>query len=229
MQDIEQEFRSLGIDKDYSGMDFSDLSFDPSGWGQSHAIFEIVMRDVRPKLVIEVGTWKGASLLRMFEAARSLGIDTKFICIDTWLGSHVDLWRNADYRNDLMLRQGYPTMFRQFIFNMIAAEAIDYVYPLPMTSTAAAATIASMNLKADIIYIDAAHDEEDVAIDIKRFYPLLQPGGLIFGDDYSVNWPGVVKAVNRFASENGLLLRTDQEKWWIHKPIGSSSSKLESL
>ena len=209
-------FAALGITKDYAGMDFAGLEFDAQGWGDEHPIFERLMREVRPRTVIEVGTWKGASLLRMVAAAKILRLDTQFVSIDTWLGSYVDLW--IDYRDDLMLRHGYPTMFRQFVFNMIEADAIDRVWPLPMTTTAAAAALTRLKVQADLIYVDAAHDEDEVAVDLKRFWPLLRPGGVMFGDDYDPAWPGVVAAVGAFARAQGLALRVEQEKWWLVKP-----------
>lgn len=211
-------FHAIGIDKDYSGMDFSGLKVDAQGWGHTHPIFERLISTVRPDLVIEVGTWKGASLLKMIGLAKAHDLPTEFISVDTWLGSHVALWSDATYREDLMLQHGFPSMFRQFIFNMIENEVIDRVWPLPMTTTAAAAVIAAMGVSADLIYVDAAHDEEDVAMDIKRYWPLLRSGGVMFGDDYSENWPGVVRAVNDFAAGAGLMLRTEAEKWWMAKP-----------
>lgn len=210
-------FSEIGIDRDYRDMDFDGLVFDAQGWGDDHRILTTSVQDLKPSLVIEVGSWKGASVLRMFEAARRIGLSTNFICVDTWLGSHVDLWRGEEHRKSLNLRHGYPTMFRQFIFNMIERGAISSIYPLPMTTTAAAAVIHSMGLKADLIYIDAGHDELDVASDIYRYYPLLRSGGMMVGDDYSKNWPGVVTAVNKFVAENGIVLRTEAEKWWLIK------------
>lgn len=220
------KFASIGIDKDYAGMDFAGLKFDPQGWGDAHPIFRRLMEQLRPSTVIEVGAWKGASLLRMAGVAAELSLETEFISIDTWLGSHVDLWMG--YRGDLLLKHGFPTMFRQFIFNMIAAEVIDRVWPMPMTTTAAAAVLARMNVQADLIYIDAAHDEEDVTLDIQRFWPLLRPGGVMFGDDYSENWPGVMAAADRFAIANGLELTVDAEKWSLTKPGEQSSPAASS-
>ena len=43
----------------------------------------------------------------------------------------------------------------------------------------------------------------------------------MFGDDYLVTEPGVVKGVNRFAAEGGHYLHTQAEKWAIQKSPGT--------
>ena len=53
---------------------------------------------------------------------------------------------------------------------------------------------------------------------MRAYWPLLKPGGIFFGDDYSASWPGTVRAVNRFAAETGLKLRGTDWKWMFIKP-----------
>jgi len=55
------------------------------------------------------------------------------------------------------------------------------------------------NLHPALVFIDAEHTYEAVKSDIETWWPLLLPGGIISGHDYSlggVYWPGVFKAVN---------------------------------
>jgi cephalosporin hydroxylase len=217
--DLDAVFRRIGIDKDYSSMDFDGLTVDLQGWQSDHPIFTAVIDKLRPKLVLEVGSWKGASVLYMHSLAKTIGIETKFICIDTWLGSNDTLWLDDAYRPSLMLKNGYPTMFRQFIFNVRNKGAIDDIFPLPMTSTAAAHTLKKLEVMADAIYIDAGHEVEEVTMDLNLYYPLLSPGGAMFGDDYVAKWPGVVKAVNTFCAEHGLTLTGGATKWLFQKPV----------
>ena len=97
-----------------------------------------------------------------------------------------------------------------------------YVVPLPATSTTAAALFAAATLSADLIHLDAAHEYADVAQDIRVWWPLVRPGGVLLGDDYDPGtWPGVVRAVNEFAAREGVLLRLAGQramKWWVEKP-----------
>ena len=70
-----------------------------------------------------------------------------------------------------------------------------------------------------MIYVDAHHDEEEVLGDLRRAWELLRPGGMIFGDDYTGEEPGVLKAVNRFVAEKAVYLSTLREKWGCQKPF----------
>ena len=72
---------------------------------------------------------------------------------------------------------------------------------------------AKENIKADLIYIDASHDYEDVRVDLEAYWPLLNEGGVIFGDDYNEHqWPGVVEAVNEFFAFTTIQ---SKEGFWI--------------
>jgi hypothetical protein len=68
------------------------------------------------------------------------------------------------------------------------------------------------------VYIDAAHGEYEVYGDLIHYWPLVRPGGIMFGDDYYTTWCGVIKAVNRFAFEQSLALETNAGKWFMTKP-----------
>lgn len=211
-------FQSIGIDRDYSALDLDGLTVDLHGWWNTHPIFEAVFRQLRPEIVIEVGTWKGASLFHMQELSRTYACETSFICVDTWLGSNESIWLDPETRPHLLLRGGYPTMFRQFIFNVIAHDATDEVFPLPMTSTSAARLLRELDVVADAIYIDAGHEQEEVAADLQLYFELLRPGGAMFGDDYHTRWSGVIRAVDAFCAARRLQVTVDDAKWLIRKP-----------
>jgi hypothetical protein len=177
------------------------------------------MHEAQPEVVVEVGTWKGASVLRMVKLSHELGIKTSFVCVDTWLGSSADVWLAPDDRAQLLLRGGYPTMFRQFIANVIAHDATDVIYPLPMTSTAGARLLARLGVTADVVYVDAGHEEEEVAADLDLYWKLLHAGGVFFGHDYTGRWSGVVRAVDRFCAMRKLDLSLDKGNFWlVRKP-----------
>jgi len=177
------------------------------------------MAEVRPGVVIEVGVWKGASLLRMHELAGAIGIDTSFLAVDTWLGS-AEHWLSDEDRARLRLRGGYPDLYRQFVFNLLARNAGD-VFSLPMTSTSGAQVLRVLGVTAELIYIDAGHGESEVRDDLASYYALLAPGGVLFGDDYHTTWPGVVRAVDEFADEHAGTLET-QGAVWIFRSSASS-------
>jgi predicted O-methyltransferase YrrM len=209
---------SIDLPKLDSLVDTVGLSPDIQGWGDQDPIFDYVMRQGTPQLIIEVGSWKGASAIRMADLQREHGISGLILCIDTWLGSNVSLWHNPETRAGLHLRNGYPSMFLQFVKNIMYSGHAERIRYLPMTSTCAAELLAEWGVQADAIYIDAGHTEDEVFTDIARYYPLVKPDGILFGDDYSASWPGTVQAVNRFVAKTGLKLMGTEWKWLVRKP-----------
>lgn len=73
-----------------------------------------------------------------------------------------------------------------------------------MTSLEAAAHVEDRSL--DFVYIDAAHDAESVANDLRAWFPKVRSGGIIAGHDYAPdrNRRGVKSVVDAFFSECGL-------------------------
>lgn len=218
-QTLRSIFEYIDIKKDYSDIDFSGFNIDLQGWGSEHQIFNEAIGASNPSIIIEVGTWKGASAHNMLNICKIRGINTEIICVDTWLGSNDTLWLDPNYRGSLRLKNGYPSIFWQFVYNMIKTEMIDSVYPLPMTSTAAYYLLKRFEIKADLIYIDAGHEHDEVYTDLSLYYNLLRPGGVMVCDDYSSGWPGVVSAINQFVAEKKLPMTAFQAKSAFVKPV----------
>lgn len=65
---------------------------------------------------------------------------------------------------------------------------------LEMTSLAAASCVIA-DKSLDLVFIDAAHDYENVHADIEAWYPKVKPRGFICGHDWNHKWPGVQRAV----------------------------------
>jgi hypothetical protein len=202
----------------YEGFDTAGRQLDVTGWQFRHPWFESIITQVKPRAILEVGTWKGASALLMAGFARRMDPQAEVLCVDTWLGSHRVLWSNPEFRRQLLLKNGFPQQYYQFMANVVLSGMQEAIFPMPMTSYAATDILSASTLRFEVIYIDAHHDEEEVYGDVRRCWPLLRPGGTMFGDDYLPNEPGVVRAVNRFAAELGLYLHTQAEKWALRKP-----------
>lgn len=184
--------------------------------GATRPIFERIIAHLKPRSIIEVGTWNGASALHMAKLMKQHCGGGTIACVDTWLGSHHELWTEP-YRTQLHLKHGYPMQYFQFLANVVKSGQQDVILPVPMTASAAARYFVSKGLSADCIYIDASHEEEDVYADLTAYWPLLRTGGIFFGDDYSPRYPGCIRAVNRFAYEHSLYLTTEEKKWMVVK------------
>ena len=65
----------------------SDLAPDLQGWDSQNPILRKTIAEIRPRLIVEVGTWKGASAIHMGAICRELQLDAEIVCVDTWLGN----------------------------------------------------------------------------------------------------------------------------------------------
>lgn len=190
---------------------YEDLPFfgrDLTGWGGDHPIFEKLILDlqVEPKVIIEVGTWKGQSAINMANILKRNNIKCKIYCVDTFLGTW-DLEKED-------LKNGYPQIYYKFLNNILFEKCEDYIIPCPNTSLFYYKKFKDMNLKADLIYIDGSHMYEDVYADINNYSNLLSPNGVIFGDDYATDAPEVAKAVNKYCSENNKKFEVIGNRYW---------------
>lgn len=64
----------------------------------------------------------------------------------------------------------------------------------------------------------SAHEYEEASRDMREYFSLLSPGGIMIGDDYHFSWPGVVRAANEFAAEQALPLMVESPKFIVQKP-----------
>ena len=196
----------------YDGFPINDWPMDPEGWGHDNPIFEEVIKKIKPSVIIEVGSWKGGSALNMASFLKKHEINGEIICVDTWLGD-----------GTVMPRQwGRPTLYMSFLANVIHNGHTDVIVPLPTDSISAAMLLRKLRMSADAIYIDAGHDYTHCFQDITWYWSLLRPGGIMFGDDYSMAWPEVVRAVHTFAESKEMVVWNNfPGKWFFLKPEGT--------
>uniref|UniRef100_A0A914E227 Uncharacterized protein n=1 Tax=Acrobeloides nanus TaxID=290746 RepID=A0A914E227_9BILA len=77
------------------------------------------------------------------------------------------------------------------------------VYPLRLTSSAAAHLFHCYQIQADVAFIDADQDYNAIKRDIQLYYPLVRKEGIFMGLNYSMK--GVEQAVNEFMEKKNLL------------------------
>jgi predicted O-methyltransferase YrrM len=194
------------------------LPQDLQGWNGNSTVFGDLIKITQPKTVIEVGSWKGQSAINMAKHIKANNLDSTIHCVDTWLGA-IEFWErlaNSAERN-LLLKNGYPQIYYQFLSNVVHNNMQDVILPFPNTSENGFRYFKSTNVKAQLIYIDASHEEEDVYKDVRNYFQLLDEGGIIFGDDYNKSWPGVVNSVNKFAEEKMLTVQVLEDNFWVIK------------
>ena len=185
------------------------LPFDNHGWYSNAEWIKNLLQSNKITTVIEVGSWLGLSTRHIASLLQSNG---KVYAVDTWQGS-IEHHEIPAYAVKL------PTLYEQFLSNMIHAQLTNIVIPIKMTSLEAVKVLFEENLVVDFVYIDAAHDTISVFQDINAYYPFIKNnGGILCGDDW---WHDPVKgAIRIFAKENQLTIYASDNFWFVKKEEG---------
>ncbi|CAI9278976.1 unnamed protein product [Lactuca saligna] len=182
-----------------------------NGWGSTGAVFKNLIHKVRPKTIIELGTFLGASAIHMAELTRELGLDTQILCLDDFRG-----WAGLPNQfQDIKMVNGDTMLMYQFMQNVVQVNATEAIIFLPFSTASTLEKLCEWGVFGDLIEVDAGHDFHSAWSDINRAYKLLRPGGVIFGHDYftALDNRGVRRAVNMFARVNGLQVKADGQHW----------------
>ncbi|KAH1130304.1 hypothetical protein J1N35_001682 [Gossypium stocksii] len=187
------------------------------GWGSYGAVFQHLIKRVKPQVIIEVGTFLGASALHMVNVTRELRLQTQILCLDDFRG-----WPGfRDRFKDIKMINGDVLLFQQFMQNVIYFNATGSVLPVPFSTASGLEKLCEWGITADLIEIDAGHDFISAWGDINRAYRILRPGGVIFGHDYftKADNRGVRRAVNLFAQMKNLKIQTDGQHWVLDTSV----------
>jgi hypothetical protein len=188
----------------YENFDLTKYDHRLVGWNINEELFHSLIEQTQPEIIIELGSWYGASAIAMGNIIKKLGLNTKIICVDTWLGSYefIGLYEKDEERK-LLPTFGYPNAYYQFLTNVCHNNMQDIIIPFPQTIRMACKWLANHNILSKLIYVDGNNDNFDVYNDIYISWKLLDIDGIIFGDDYnSISWPSVDIGLNKFCSEN---------------------------
>lgn len=142
--------------------------------------------EVNAELIIEVGSFVGQTASALATTGR------RVLCVDTFTGTDND---PAKYDQQQILAT--------FCRNMEPRGLLFGVFPLWGPSHVWAQCLPEQ--RADLIFIDAAHDFKSVCQDGVNWWKHLRPGGIMAFHDYSVR-PGVDQALQwLFGNPDGEL------------------------
>lgn len=132
-------------------------------------------------VIVEIGSYIGQSTTMFADEAKLV------IAIDPFMNDYDD-------KDVTCHAADIPTeVYGKFLENIESYKNISHIR---MTSDDAIKVLG--NLKVDLVYIDGVHTYEQVKKDIENYKPIVKPGGLLCGHDYSNEGyvAGVYKAVN---------------------------------
>lgn len=196
------------------------FALDLQGWNSQHRYLTEGIAAINPKVIVEIGVWKGRSTIFMASELKRRGATSAVIAVDTWLGSS-EHWIEDDYFSEMDFWSGYPALYYKFISNIKRMDVADYVVPLPLDSLNAAHLLEQRHICPDMIHLDGGHHYDSVMADLRAWWPILSPGGLFIGDDYYTNglWITVRQAFDDFFASFGLgVIENSEGKCRIRKP-----------
>lgn len=171
--------------------DIGGLCTEPKG----NVIKSLVINS-NAKLCVEIGVFKGSSLLYFAEALQETG--GKVIGIDPYeMGSLKNeipnkqvshIIYNVLFKEQKTLDDIYSNL-KQIIGDNDLGDLIDLIRD---KSENYHQNIESESI--DVLHIDGNHDEEYVSKDILNYLPLVKKGGYIIMDD--ITWVGVKNSIN---------------------------------
>jgi predicted O-methyltransferase YrrM len=186
------------------------------GWNGATNIFPMLVNEVKPKQIIETGSWMGQSTCTFAKSIHEANLQNEcsVISVDTWLGS-LEHWKEQDLKPHLKLKHGRPTYYDTYLSNVVNSGFKETILPLCMTPSIGAQFLREHGVKAQLIYVDGSHAEQDVYHDLQAFWPLLEPGGVMFGDD--LPWESVKTGAMAFSAEVGTPLAVVGNIYWLFK------------
>lgn len=178
-----------------------------------------MITEVKPKVILEVGSWRGASALHMASLC-----DAEIYCVDTWLGGIDHLLGEGDPQNDLCRDEyGSPMLYHQFLVNVASSGSAARIHPLQQTSLNGMRMLKFAGVQPDLIYLDGSHHEDDVFQDLRCARANFPKVSAIFGDD--ATFIPVANAVNGFAKANSLTVELEKDFWRLREKVSGLAVK----
>jgi len=181
-----------------------DLPFDNHGWfGWCHKALLDVVLPQDGQVIIEMGSW--------------LGLSTRFLLSQVPLATilAIDHWKGDDsilQEADEGTKQKLPILHETFLSN--CWDYRDRLVPMRTTTVEGLREIHELGIRPDFIYLDASHQYDDAAADLREIWSLY-PDVRLAGDDYGGKWEGVKRAVDEHAERAGRVPCTAEHAWTI--------------
>lgn len=147
-------------------------------------VIAIICNLLKPKAVIEIGTFRGETADLM---AQNL-FDSDIYTLDLPLDFTNHAYRpDADDLEVLKLRKPDSYIQDSYVTN----SRIHQIY-----GDSATFDFTKLNTTFDLAFIDGAHSYDYVKNDTEKILPLMNPGGWIILDDYCFSFPEIIQYAN---------------------------------
>ncbi len=164
--------------------------------------------ETNAQLCVEIGVFKGASLMYFAEAleitkGKVIGIDPYSIGAlindipDKKLSKH---FYEVLFKDQIVLDNLYHS-----VLNVINKNKLENIILLVRDKSEDYYTNIEKE-SIDILHIDGNPDEEFVTKDIQFYLPLVKKGGYIIMDD--ITWPGIINSIKNHLNNDTILIKS---------------------
>lgn len=124
-------------------------------WGHSFFAYDLIS-NVQPKIVVELGTYKGNSLFSFAQAIKDSNLNTKLHCVDSWEGDkHAGFYGDEVYQGFLKIYEKKYKNIPLEIHRMFFDDAVDKF----------------KDHSINVLHIDGLHTYEAVKHDFETWLP----------------------------------------------------------
>ena len=181
---------------------------------------------------LELGSFEGHSAIFASQGLLKYGLHASVVAVDTFLGDRFVHWHgrlttnsSGDRRrswSNQMRPDGTMTLFDSFKSHVRHTGMQSCILPIPATTMVGLKLLDGLAKervipRPQVIYLDSAHEEGEVLLELRTAWNVLAPGGMIFGDDWYLQ--GTCRDVLRFA----LQVQSQLDDVWPLSP------KIQSL
>jgi hypothetical protein len=172
-----------------------------------------LMREVAPKVFVELGVKQGESYFCFCQSAAENAINVRCYGVDSWRGDIQTGALDPKIQPEVAEYNWQYSSFSELKVMLFAEALVDF----PDSSI-------------DLLHIDGTHTYEDVKGDFESWLPKLSPNGIILLHDVILRdrgfgvwklWEEIAREDNSFLFEFGYGLGV-----WKKQPVGSSDSFL---
>ena len=170
------------------------------GW---YDLCPALIRELELKRGVEVGVWQGTLSRILIELS---GVE-HLTLVDEWM-----VRRFCNGKSVLTQGPGYTQQEMENaagLVQLFACRHPDQVTILRMSSLQAAVRVPDGSV--DFVILDASHDLNSVRDDLEAWAPKVRTGGILMGDDFGEDFPGVGQAVWERYGENFEVIGP---MWW---------------
>lgn len=183
-------------------------------------VFEALLRDRSPSIILELGSWYGASTRWLAERCP----DATVYAVDLWSDDfildeqrdHYSTMGNNKLKRMLKSHPLWPT----FVANLWDMKN---VVPLRMRTDDGVKALSEAGLMPDLVYVDADHHYQPAKDDIVQSLTHF-PDAIIVGDDYG-HYDSVRRAVTEAALQFNKVVHVDQNHCWALARIDSITGR----